>query len=89
MGKHANRNYSENLSVLKSMTLEERREKIAVNFAKKILKNSEHRKMFNISEGNTRSRKRVIIPNTRTARYERSTIPSLGKIINQKLAHKL
>ena len=53
LGKHASRSYSHNLAILKSSTLEERRQKIAINFAKKILKNSEHRKMFRISEGNT------------------------------------
>ena len=44
LGKHASRSYSHNLAILKSSTLEERRQKIATNFANKILKNSEHRK---------------------------------------------
>ena len=71
-------------------TLDQRRQKIATNFAKKILKHPEHRNMFKIINFNrTRSGKKVVIPICRTTRYEKSAIPSLAKIINEKLSHKI
>ena len=90
LGKNAKKEYSHNLTILDSEPLENRRQKIAENFAKKILKNPAHRKMFSFSvKGNMRSGKKVLIPKTRTARYANMTIPSLGKIINEKLRHKI
>ena len=90
LGKKANYSYSDNLAELGSISLEERREKLALKLAKNVLRHPEHRKMFKFStKSNMRSGKRVIIPKTRTARYEKSTVPSLGKIINSKLAHKI
>ena len=66
--------------------LEERRQKIALNFATKILKHPEHRKNFNYRNSDyfyykTRSGKKVIVPKFRTARYGRSTVPALAKLI--------
>ena len=70
--------------------LDVRRQRIATNFAKKILKNPEHRKIFKIIDSNkTRMGKKIVVPQCRTARYEKSTIPSLAKLINEKLSHKI
>ena len=69
--------------------LDERRQKIATSFAKKILKHPEHRKLFQFTSDRTRSGKKVILPNTKTVRYEKSPVPSLAKIINEKLSHKI
>ena len=90
LGKFAHTDYLCNLAILDMEPLEERRQKIAQKFAIKILKHPEHRKMFNIIESNrTRSGKKVVVPNSKTTRYEKSTIPSLAKLINEKLAHKI
>ena len=45
LGKNAHEDYFCNLAILELDTLEGRREKIAFNFAHKLLKNPEHRKM--------------------------------------------
>ena len=78
------------MTALNSETLEDRREKIAENFARKILRHPEHRKMFSYSsKNNMRSGRKVIIPKNKTTRYAKTTIPSLGHIINQKLRHRI
>ena len=90
LGKKSSIHYSQNLIALKCPTLLERRQKIAERFALKVLKNNEHRKMFKFAQNNrTRAGNRVIIPTIKTSRYSKSTIPSLGNIINDKFAHKI
>ena len=86
LGKNADTSYSANLAKLNCETLSDRRSKIAENFAKKTLKHPAHRKMFKIDlNAKTRKGKRIIIPTTKTARYAKSSIPSLGNLINEKL----
>ena len=90
LGGNADKSYNVNLAKLECDTLEDRRLKIAENFAKKVLKHPEHRKMFKFDLNcKTRSGKKVIIPACRTTRYSKSRIPSLGSLINQKLTHKI
>ena len=90
LGKYAHPNYLLNLSILDMETLEERRDKIALKFATKILKHPEHRQIFNFKLSKlTRSGKMVIVPNFKTSRYGNSTVPSLARLINEKLAHKI
>ena len=90
LGKDADKHYSVNMDKLGCDTLQDRREKIAENFAKKVLKHPAHRTMFKFDlKSKTRSGKKVIIPKSSTARYSNSTVPSLGNIINEKLTHKI
>ena len=90
LGKNADKHYSVNLAKLNCDTLEDRRQKIAENFAKKTLKHPEHRKIFNFDVSKkTRSGKKVVIPKFTTERYRNSPIPSLGNIINLKFSHKI
>ena len=89
LGKHAHRDYICNLAILNLEPLDERRNKIAKNFAKNILKHPVHKQIFNIIHSNTRSGNRVEIPKSHTTRFEKSTIPSLAKLINKELKHKL
>ena len=90
LGNHAHKDYFCNLAILNLDTLESRRLIIAKNFSTKILKHPEHRKMFKISASKrTRSGKTIIEPTTRTARYRKSTVPSLARLINSELQHKL
>ena len=90
LGKDADKHYHVNLAKLDCETLLSRRQKVADNFAKKILKHKEHRKMFKFDlNSKTRSGKKVLIPKLKTARYYKSAIPSLGNIINEKFSHKI
>lgn len=90
LGNIAHSDYLCNLAILNLELLDERRQKIASNFAKKILKHPEHRKMFTFIKSNkTKSGEKVLIPFCRTSRYENSFIPSLAKIINDKLTHRI
>ena len=63
LGNIAQSDYLCNLAILNLEPLDERRQKIAVNFAKKILKHPEHRKMFTFIKSNkTSSGKKVFMP---------------------------
>ena len=85
LGKEASKDYFCNLAILNATPLEDRRERIVENFAKKILKHPEHRKMFSFAkESGTRAGKRIIIPKCKTSRYENSAVPSLARIIDKK-----
>ena len=90
LGKEAKNDYTSNMTLLDATTLEQRRVEIAENFAKKVLKHPEHRKIFEYTNNSkTRLGKRVIVPLCKNARYEKSTIPALAKIINKKFTHKI
>ena len=54
------------------------------NLARKTFKNPVHRNsMFDLVQGNgTRSKQKVHIPLAKTARYEKSAIPNLARVIN-------
>ena len=66
-------------------TLKDRRDKIAEKFAGKVLKHSEHKKMFQFCPSDrTRSGNKVVVPWARTQIYARSTVPSLARLINEK-----
>ena len=59
-------------------------------FAKKVLVHPEHRNIFQFMKNNrTRSGKIVVVPTCKNARYEKSTVPALAKIINNKFTHKI
>ena len=59
------------MAILSATPLEQRRQEIAHNFAKKILKHPEHRSIFKFTENNkTRSGKRVVVPVTRIAEQQ-------------------
>ena len=90
LGKHAHKDYFCNLSMLELDTLETRHHKLAMKFAAKTLKHPEHRKLFTVTES-VRHGRRVAVPASRTTRYERSTIPSLARLINknEQLSSKL
>ena len=88
LGKDAKKDYLCNLTRLNLETLEDRRLKLAQKFASKILKHPEHRKIFKFNNSDrTRYGNKVIVPTARTARYDKSTIPSLARIINQQSSH--
>ena len=64
--------------------------KLMYKFAKKILKHPVHRNMFEFKKNDgTRFGKKIVVPNYKTARYERTTVPSLALMINENLSHKI
>ena len=90
LGRNADKDYFVNLSMLDLDTLKDRRDKIAEKFAGKVLKHPQHRKMFQfILSDRTRSGKKILVPWARTQRYARSTVPSLGRLINETLYNKI
>ena len=79
----ATSDYYCNLAILNIEPLENRRELLCKKFARKTFKHPVHRQMFTLRKGNkTRSGCKVVVPEAKTARYEKSAIPSLAKIIN-------
>ena len=90
LGSLAHSDYFCNLAILGLDTLKDRRDKIVKNFAVKTLKHLVHKNMFTYTQDNrTRSGPKIIVPLARTARYANSCIPSLGKLINEQLPHKI
>ena len=90
LGKKSRNNYLDNMNILNAVSLKQRRSEIADNFAKKVLKHPEHRNIFQFnSKATTKSGKKVVVPFCRTARYERTAVPALAQIINNKFAHKI
>ena len=86
LGKLATTDYYCNLTLLNLEPLVDRRDELCLNFAKKTFKHPEHSKLFKKPEAsNTRTQRKVIVPVSKSARYNRSSIPSLARIINSKL----
>ena len=84
LGPLATSDYLCNLAILDLEPLSFRRDKICKKFARKTFKHSTHRNMFSIIEGtNTRAKRKVRVPEARTARYRNSSIPQLAEIINE------
>ena len=83
LGKCATTDYNRNLAILDLEKLESRREEICIKFAKRMKKHPVHRNMFQWKENsNTRAVNKVIVAAAKTVRYDRSSIPSLARIIN-------
>ena len=83
LGKLATLDYFCNLALLELEPLSDRRDKLCRKFARKTIKHPFHSKMFSMVEGRTtRTKRRVIVPEAKTARYDKSTIPNLARIIN-------
>ena len=85
LGKLASRDYICNLAMLGLEPLGERRNSLCREFAIKAMKHPVHSKMFTMVEGRqTRAKRKVVVPvfPAKTARYDRSSIPNLARIIN-------
>ena len=83
LGKHASVDYHFNLATLNLEPLYDRRENLSKTFARKVIKHPVHKNMFTWNEGRkTREGRKVIVPHAKTKRYERSSVPSLARIIN-------
>ena len=90
LGAHADKDYYCNLAMLELDTLQDRQEEMIKNFATKTLKHPVHRNLFKFSAcHSSRSGRKVIVPPTRTQRYEKSSIPSISNYINLHLSDKI
>ena len=84
LGRRATPDYATNLSLLDLDRLDDRRDILCDTFAKKTIKNPAHKNMFSWKKKcDTRAGPKVIVPQAKTQRYMRSSIPSLARIINQ------
>ena len=78
------KNYKQACNILSAQTLEERRLKLCLNFAKKNLKSSNS--FFNKIEPNMNTRRRTSVVKEykcRTNRFQNSSLPYLAKLLNQ------
>ena len=83
LGPTAQPDYQDKLALMGLEKLENRRNSLSHKFSRKVFKHPEQSKIFQINGGRvTRTARRVIVPPARTARYDKSTIPSLAKILN-------
>ena len=85
LGQVATTEYYCNLALLNLDLLSERRVKLCTQFAKKTFKHPQHGKMFTKNDNRTTylgGKRNVIVPTAKTARYDRSSIPSLARILN-------
>ena len=81
--------YSDLLCELNITTLSDRRNTLLTNFGKSLLLSARHRDMlpperYRLIERNLRNASHLDIPKTRTKRYQKSTIPSLVRILNSQ-----
>ena len=82
--------YKHGLAVLNLETLEKRRDKLCLSFAKKCLKNEKVRNFFpkNVQKHKMKLRKRKKVFKTgriRTERYKKSSIPFMVNLLNEEI----
>ena len=87
LGQLATADYLCNLALLDLEPLSDRRDTLCKRFARKTVKHPVHSTMFTfVSDKTTRSTakssRKVVVPAARTARYDRSAVPNLARIIN-------
>ena len=83
LGPVAISEYSSIIDMMGLEELEKRRLTLCKTFATKMFQHPEHRKMFKLNRSSsTRSRRKIVVPQNKRQRYEKSSIPSLAKLIN-------
>ena len=82
LGQLATSSYFCNLTLVNLDLLSERRQKLCTQFAKKTFKHPVHGKMFTKNTRPTREGRNVIVPRGKTVRYNRSSVPSLSRMLN-------
>ena len=65
-------------------TLNDRRQKLCLNFAKKCVRNEQTKKMFPVKnhQRNTRKQEKYIVPFSKTERFGKSAIPYMARLLN-------
>ena len=79
-------NYDEALKMLKMESLDDRRTKLCLKFAKKCLKHEKMKKLFPLSKKNhgmnTRLTEKFKVNKAKTERYRKSAIPYMQNLLN-------
>ena len=65
-------------------TLNDRRQKLCLNFAKKCVRNEQTKKMFPVKnhQRNTRKQEKYVVPFSKTERFGKSAIPYMARLLN-------
>ena len=74
-------------------SLIDRRKQLSTTFAEKTNKHPEHGKLFkdiniSVDKAETRFNNNIRVPTSKTRRYETSAVPSLAKLLFDKLKRK-
>ena len=81
------KDYKNALKVIKLDSLEERREKLCLRFAKQCLRNEKLKSLFPKKVNNhlmeKRNGQKFVVTNALTERYRRSSIPSMQRLLNK------
>ena len=88
MGKKY-KDYNQSLKYLKLDSLDERRNKLCLNFAKKSLRIEKSKAFFPVKESrfkNTRNFKKYVVNHANTKRYQNSSIIHMQTILNSNEA---
>ena len=85
--KNSYNNYEDALKILKMESLEDRRVRLCLKFAKNCLKNEKMKKLFPLAQNNhsmkTRSTEKFKVHKARTDRYKKSAIPYMQSLLNE------
>ena len=85
--KERYKSYDQALQLLKLETLDNRREQLCLNFAKKCRKTEKTRTMFplnkNTKQNNRKCKEKFVVQHAQTARLMKSSIPQLQRALNQ------
>ena len=83
------KSYEDSLEVLKLDSLERRRDKLTLNFAKSSLKLEKMKKLFPLNKNNHGMIKRNIdkykVTKAKTERYKNSTVINIQKMLNEEV----
>ena len=93
LGGNASSDYKQNLEMTNLETLIDRRKQLSTTFAEKTNKHPEHGKLFkdiniSVDKAETRFNNNIRVPTSKTRRYETSAVPSLAKLLFDKLKRK-
>ena len=82
-------NYKNALKFMNMDSLEKRREKLNLNFAKKCLKIDNMKSLFPLKNTrDTRKKSKFIVNKSKSERYKRSSIPVMQNLLNSDIKSK-
>ena len=85
--KNSYTNYKEALEILKMESLDERRTRLCLKFAKNCLKHEKMKRLFPLTSKNhsmkTRTIEKFKVNSANTERYKKSSIPYMQRLLNE------
>ena len=86
--KNSYTKYEEALEMLRMESLEDRRRRLCLKFAKNCLKNEKMKKLFPLANKkhsmNTRSKEKFKVNKANTERYRKSALPYMQRLLNSE-----